>query len=299
MKRCSLGVDEAGYGPLLGPLVVGLAGFDSPRPTLGEGALLVGDSKKLLSRRRGLARVEAAVLAMSEASGQGASSLGEWLNNVADGVVDDLMVSEWFQELDLNLPLFANETEMSHARDCVAGDVQHGGGAFRGFLLHVVSARSFNERVGQNKHTFLAGLVTDLLDRAREEQGECEFFVDRLGGRAHYEPLLSGSFPFMPVTVMEENRRHSSYRIGFSPHEATISFEVGSDGRHFEVALASMAAKYAREALMHAFNRYWAARVPGIRPTRGYYTDGLRFLADLEARDALAGFDRAHLVRTR
>ncbi|MEM6312669.1 MAG: hypothetical protein AAF743_01190, partial [Planctomycetota bacterium] len=62
---------------------------------------------------------------------------------------------------------------------------------------------------------------------------------------------------------------------------------------------ASILAKYAREALMHRFNAWWAGHVPGLKPTAGYWTDGLRFLADIEdARNAL-GLDEAALRRSR
>jgi hypothetical protein len=41
-----------------------------------------------------------------------------------------------------------------------------------------------------------------------------------------------------------------------------------------------MAAKYVRELSMHAFNAFWAARVPGLRPTAGYPTDAQRWRGD-------------------
>ena len=50
-------------------------------------------------------------------------------------------------------------------------------------------------------------------------------------------------------------------------------------GRGFwPTALASMVAKYvAGELSMLAFNRYWCARLPELRPTAGYPTDARRF----------------------
>ncbi len=67
--RTVIGIDEAGYGPLLGPLVVGISVFRIP----GEGNALsarlpvvVDDSKKLFSRATGLGRLEEGVLAFRE-----------------------------------------------------------------------------------------------------------------------------------------------------------------------------------------------------------------------------------------
>ena len=55
------------------------------------------------------------------------------------------------------------------------------------------------------------------------------------------------------------------------------------DSRCAEIALASMLAKYTREALMKVFNAHFEARCPGLLPTAGYYEDGRRFLGDLAA----------------
>lgn len=299
MKQCSYGIDEAGYGPLLGPLVVGLVGFDAPRPQLLEGTLRVADSKRLLSRRHGLAEVEAVVLGLSELSGQRAETLGEWLDEVASGVSESLQKSPWNDALHTALPIFATSADTKDAASIINQGGLYDGGAFRGFHLAVFSARMFNEQVGTNKHSMLSHTVMKLIDAARDPSTECRVLVDRLGGRRRYEPLLVASFPFVPVTIEEEVRGRSCYEVGFQPHPATVSFEVGGDDTHFEIALASMAAKYVREALMHLFNEFWLARVPGIQPTKGYYTDGQRFLSDLAEAGVLDEVDSSDLVRCR
>jgi hypothetical protein len=38
-----------------------------------------------------------------------------------------------------------------------------------------------------------------------------------------------------------------------------------------------MVSKYLRELLMLEFNRFWQARVPGLKPTAGYPGDAARF----------------------
>jgi hypothetical protein len=42
---------------------------------------------------------------------------------------------------------------------------------------------------------------------------------------------------------------------------------------------------------MHAFNAFWASRVPGLRPTAGYPTDALRWRGD-----AATAIQQTHLA---
>ena len=65
------------------------------------------------------------------------------------------------------------------------------------------------------------------------------------------------------------------------------------------VALASMVSKYLRELLMGCFNGYWLGEVPSLRPTAGYYQDGLRFLKEIEPHLRRLGVRREWLVRQR
>ena len=104
----------------------------------------------------------------------------------------------------------------------------------------------------------------------------------RQGGRSHYVDPLRRAFPDAFVWIASESSVASAYRLNDPVGDWDLWFEVGADRHHFTVALASMVAKYVRELCMERFNRYWAARVPGLVPTAGYWSDGQRFLADLK-----------------
>ena len=67
----------------------------------------------------------------------------------------------------------------------------------------------------------------------------------------------------------------------------------------FSVALASCAAKYAREACMAAFNAYSRVLDPDLVPTAGYVTDARRWLAQAGAAIERSGLPREVLVRSR
>ena len=64
-------------------------------------------------------------------------------------------------------------------------------------------------------------------------------------------------------------------------------------------ALASMTAKYLRELSMRAFNEFWCARVPGLRPTAGYPTDAPRSNSEIAPCSASWAIDDHVLWRNR
>jgi hypothetical protein len=69
--------------------------------------------------------------------------------------------------------------------------------------------------------------------------------------------------------------------------------------RYLPTALASMTAKYLRELSMRAFNEFWCARVPGLRPTAGYPTDAPRFKREIDALQRELAIDDHVLWRNR
>jgi hypothetical protein len=63
--------------------------------------------------------------------------------------------------------------------------------------------------------------------------------------------------------------------------------------------MASMLSKYLRETLMRRFNSFWKAHIPTLAPTAGYYTDGLRFLRDIQAKRTELNIHDADLIRSK
>ena len=60
-------------------------------------------------------------------------------------------------------------------------------------------------------------------------------------------------------------------------------FDVAkAEAQCLPVAVASMLSKYLREMLMRRFNAFWKVHLPDVKPTAGYYNDGLRFLRDIK-----------------
>ena len=74
----------------------------------------------------------------------------------------------------------------------------------------------------------------------------------------------------------------SQYTIRSGARRLDLRFQPRADGENGLVALASLISKALREHWMAAFNAYWQAVIPGLKPTAGYPVDAARFRAIIE-----------------
>lgn len=314
-----LGVDEAGYGPVLGPLVCGATLWRVPpadgeidlwrtlaaavvRPGGGaDSRLTIGDSKKVFNRDRGLHTLERPVLAVAAAAGAPITTLGEWLATVGDGPFASRC--PWYRDLSAALPTDLTRSAFAGGAARLAGAMRACGATCEGLRARVVAEDVYNARLAQtrNKASVLLEHVLALIAWGLERAGDAPLHVrvDRLGGREHYRTILMDAFAGWSMHVLDETETRSAYRLTSGGRAWTVEFAAESEQRHLPVALASMLAKYIRELLMGEFNRYWRALLPTLRPSAGYYTDAQRFLAEIGPVVGQAGVPREWLVRAR
>lgn len=297
-----VGIDEAGYGPTLGPLIVGATAWNVPPKLIqadfwsvlrdcvlrggkrGEWRLVVDDSKTIYNRKRGLAALERPVLAFSRAAGMQCEKFADFLEalGAAPNQADPL---PWYRDLDLPLPLGGAASKFQAVADRLESVMNETGLLCRGLSAAVVTEDLFNFRVEQtrNKAAVVVEQVLRLIHAAGAAGADEDLFVyvDRLGGRADYRALLLAAFPDRHLHILDQSESCSRYRLAGARNDWYIEFSVDADKQHMPVALASMVAKYLREVLMDRFNAYWRTHYPDLRPTAGYYTDAQRFLAEL------------------
>ena len=137
----------------------------------------------------------------------------------------------------------------------------------------------------------------DHLLRTYGERG-LVIFCDRQGGREHYGHLLRVMFEEWALEILRESDGHSEYVLRRGGHAVRIVFCEKGEKACMAVAVASMVSKYLREALMRRFNAYWRGLLPGVEPTAGYYSDGVRFLQDIEGKRKELGIGDELLVRS-
>lgn len=316
------GVDEAGLGPILGPLVVGGVTMAGPEGTAPwrllqrhvskqkyvKGKVRVADSKKVKSGPHGFRRLEETALVFWTAlHGQPPTSLSDWLVTLGHDL-EPLRRCPWYEQLSLQLPRVADRDWLSLTGELVARSLRNGGAELLDIAVRAVDVEEWNGLIAEtdNKskahfHAYsavLGQLVRRLAPRIGADDA-CQLIADRCGGRMRYQRDLAQVCPEAVVTVVDERPGRSSYQLQFGEQDIGVTFAERAEDRAFPTALASCFAKYLRELMLECLNRWFQSHVPDLKPTAGYYVDGHRFLADVAAQiDALA-LPRDRLVRVR
>ena len=299
-----MGVDEAGYGPNLGPLVVAASLWSAPEDcseqffsqalqqhfstaTWSPGCQHVplGDSKKLYASRCGLATLEAGLLAMVQTLDGDCRTLGGLVDRVTSAqLVDELADLPWYAGYRaLPLPSELEVEEVERLSQLAQHALAPVGIQLIDLKAAVVGEPHFNRAVSKSgsKGELLSRTTLELVVQLLEQcPAATEIFCDRQGGRKNYLPNLLAAMPEEWFTERQVNPLRSSYQnCGERP--LSIHFSVGGDSFP-PTALASMLAKYLRERLMRPLNAFWQGHLTELKATAGYPVDAHRFRAAIE-----------------
>lgn len=323
------GIDEAGYGPRLGPLCVGLAAFRVPGWTPGDpppclwrllragvarsprdarGRVPVADSKRLKlpnaspsGRRHPLRHLEPGVLAFLRCLGVTPACDAELFAHL--GVrLDDC---PWYGGEPIPLPVARSPAEIGVAASRLGRALEQAGVELVRLRCLTVGEAEIN-RIIRTHHTkaqaTLAALgahLRDLWSHPTPGNAPLRIVADQLGGRTAYGDVLARYLPTVTVVPLRQREERSAWRLvgtrGSKTADVVVHFMPEAEQAHLPVALASMVAKFVRELAMARFNRYWCARRPELKPTAGYGTDAARWLR--EAAAILSPSERAAIVR--
>ncbi len=311
-----IGMDEAGYGPNLGPLVVSASVWEVPgspgdidlwdvqedaitqAPVRNDSRLHVADSKSVYTPARGIGSLERSVLAALSLSESAPKSFRELWSLLADDTGSSPEDEPWFCGQDLPLPQTKLGESYSVSGDrwrscCDRHDIR-----LRCIASDIVLTERFNRltREYDSKGVALSRISMKLLRRvwSPEESQQVLVVADKHGGRNRYDQLLSEVLDGRMILRGEEGRERSVYRVG----ETEIRFQMKAES-HFPVAIASMVSKYTRELAMELFNRFWGEHVEGLKPTKGYPVDARRFKQDIADAQQQLGISDEMLWRER
>lgn len=323
------GIDEAGYGPLLGPLCVGMSVFEIPADhaeaaapdlwsMLGagvcrtaaeskDGRIAINDSKRLkLSNdskaKHPLCHLERGVLSFLAQLERPHDTDATLLESL--GVI--LGDHDWYAGEPSQLPLGDDPGRARITAARLAGVLEKANVRIADVCARAVEERLFNQLLAEqsSKAAVSFTVIASCIRRVWKSHAAMgaippRVVVDRQGGRQSYTQQLLLVSEHARIETLGENNEVSAYEmIGQGPdagRRLRVRFQVEAEEAHLPVALASMTAKFVREIAMLRFNRYWCARVTELKPTAGYTTDARRWLRDMRGKAApelLASLER-------
>ncbi len=332
------GIDEAGYGPLLGPLVVSAAAVEvagaavpmeveelpciwrllkgavAKKTPVRRGRILIADSKVVHNLQDGNRQLERGVLAFwraLQAQNGGANEDTASALQLMDAfgcANHELAVHPWYAPHDVTVPWLADAADLAISTNMLMLAMLSASVRPACMRTRVVSERAFNRLVGgtNNKASALVSITLDHLYYLHTRFGTEGLVVgiDKQGGRDYYTSLLLQSFPDAQLKVLSQAREISSYllqeKISTGQTRTTVlHFREKGETAFLPTALASMMCKYLRELCMYSFNSWWCGQISGLRPTAGYHQDGSRWLIDVEPHLGRLGIAKEMLVRVR
>ena len=247
-----VGIDEAGYGPNLGPLVmtavVAEGPDDRPPDVWGDLAtsvdraggapdrLWVDDSKQVYKSRQGRDRLDAGTLAALASTGRDVpKTLGGLLEELGAGTLEDVELSPW---LDSGDPAFPAPGSRSMAEATLARRPLEGA-PWRVVDVRsvVVGPRRFNAGLDANGSKALVHFAAFArllahLQASTPEGHNLAIRGDKHGGRHFYGDLLGRAFPDVRVEAGPEGPDLSRYEV-FGPdrQKLTLSLVPRADAR--------------------------------------------------------------------
>ncbi len=308
-----IGIDEAGYGPNLGPLVIGGSSWqidqlqsDHLSTQAAEQFIELqndihddyragrgppwGDSKKIFSRKstksETLEPLERGVFAAVQiATNTMPKTSDHLLSLLALKAPDDSELTCWKKLNAVALPLATKAPLAIEQSDQSTKQLRTHGIRLTGLACRWIFPETFNAALdnGMNKSDILSQASLQLAFDLRNQHPHTPAVIwcDRHGGRKRYAGVVSHCFDAARVEPLSETTRYSHYRIHDRECPTFIHFTVGGESQ-LPVAVASMTAKYPSELAMGVFNTFWTDHIPSLQPTAGYPVDARRWWHETE-----------------
>lgn len=321
-----VGIDEAGYGPNLGPLVMTAVVVETDSPDGGpespaldpperfwddlretvcraggrDGRLWVDDSKAILKGGKGRDRLVASCLAALDAAGHPLpnclASLVEALCGTASADPGEL--ARWLAP-DGGAAAWPGAEALERAASRHRHrPLEPRGGGWRITQVRsvIVGPERFNEGLARHgskaavHFEAFARLLRDVWTLAADGRPTW-VRGDKHGGRHYYGEPLGAAFPEARIERGSEGPALSEYWLGAPGRRMGLRLSPRADAQDGLVALASIVSKTAREVWMDVFNAFWAERVSGLKPTAGYPVDAARFRRAIEPASLAIGLE--------
>ncbi len=307
------GIDEAGYGPLLGPLVITGISMKIPDEIEGlslwelfsnatakntkktDGKFVITDSKKLFRRNgktkciRELERSalgSAVLLKRKESDSEKIfpENLNELMNIISLEPTAHLD-SDWYSHRNLKLPVEVDKQGLMLSAKIFERELNTLSAELTGVYTIPLIEKRYNRfaKTIRNKSQILfsqtARIIARIINKTNEKK--IKIFIDKQGARNSYVNNLLKIFENWQLVVIKESDEQSTYRLEQQNKKVKICFTRNGEQYNMLTAWASIVSKYVRELFMIQFNKYWLEIDKTLKPTAGYWKDGQRFVNDI------------------
>ncbi|MBI4243331.1 MAG: hypothetical protein HY606_04500 [Planctomycetes bacterium] len=257
------GIDEAGYGPKLGPLVIGLSVFKhlgDIESFLAGLPVRIDDSKKIYNPSKGIKELEKSVLSFIDS--------------------DDIKKTLSFYDTPFPITKLPLVAEYGQLKTNLVEKLLKKNRIKPYFKTIVINPVDFNQFVTNNSKSSLVfelfcKLIKDTI--SNHQSDHILFQCGKLSFRKYYKEGLE-NYLQLRFNAVKETHEESKYIN--EKARVTIQFLLDAEDKSKAVALSSMIAKYLRELYMRDFNSNWAETF-SIKPTSGYGADADRFIREL------------------
>lgn len=295
-----VGIDENGYGPVLGPLVVTGVLLKSKREPFDlkierfRFPIKIKDSKKIFTRTKS-SYFAGEIIAHSifEAAGLKVRSFYELINALTDNGIKEVLrasVSDSKIYRDFSLPVWVKEVRQSFKETLENLNIEL-------FSIHceVVLPYKFNQLLKEhdNKTSMDFFLFFKILDKLTS--GGETALLGKIGSTKYYASFFEKVGIILNETI-NETRGISSYQIKLNNKKMEIHFIMDGDEVYLPITFASIVGKYVRELFMLALNKFlghneifpWAS---------GYRHDHKTWILIEEWRKKMPDMEKAYLIR--
>jgi ribonuclease HII len=316
----SIGIDEAGYGPLLGPLVVSAVAMTLPDDRAegslwklfpkgltdqvknAGGRIIIADSKKVYrGNTREIRELERSTLAGITLAGLIPPQDFTELVKAISLETDPHLHHPWYSHRSMAIPCRVEPAALKLSVGMLNREMANIGAKVVALKSVPLVEKRYNYLVQQTRNksevvfSQTVRLITEILKISQEKR--VTICVDKQGGKDCYVRNLLRAFPDAQLAIKMEGSDESAYTLTVEGRSISIHFCKKGETRHLLIAWASIVSKYLRELFMHQFNAYWHAMDPTLEDTAGYWEDGLRFMKAIEPLLKKANISPDELIR--
>ncbi len=299
MLKCYIGIDEVGYGPILGPLVISfvpavtsfeLDDFNNylNQFLLKNDMINIKDSKLFFRGKNKHIKLELEILGFLSLFYNIFTSYRDFLRVfLRNKIIWEKVI--WLDPT-LKIPFFSKtevatlilEKRSAYKKCFFSPHIR----IYKPWLFQI-EPYLFNKMLESydTKSELITYSVCGWIRRFVEifaPDFELTFYIGKHGSRKFYHRHLSRFFD--KVEPIKEKESYSYYKVFLETMnlQCNLIFLTDAEKKSIIVALSSMVAKYFRELSMHCFNIFWQKYNRTLRPTSGYIPDALTFIENIK-----------------